>query len=210
MLQCIREWLFVFTQVDSNMKLVASFCVRPLPGVHSVPAHCELQAHADVSCFSSALFPRYPSRPLTATYLPFLELGKVVLGQQQLLCRWFVGISRGIKYLHQCRPAIVHRDLKPENVMLTSIDKYVSEAKVLDLGLHMRHAGRHVAATDMEGSFYGGTLYDAVALNGSVSGGPAGLLHLRCPLPPILFCSVCGLCIPAPSTAGSWVIHCLT
>lgn len=89
-------------------------------------------------------------------------------------CRWFVGIARGVKYLHQCRPAIVHRDLKAENVLLSSQDKSVAEAKVLDLGLHMRNRARTQVASDENSSFYGGSEYDAVAFNGSVYGGMLG------------------------------------
>lgn len=90
------------------------------------------------------------------------------------MCRWFIGIARGVKYLHSCRPAIIHRDLKPENVLLTSADVSASEAKVLDLGLHIRGRARSIAYGlngDREKSYYGGENYDAVALNGSVRAG---------------------------------------
>ncbi|NJR41466.1 MAG: protein kinase family protein [Akkermansiaceae bacterium] len=89
------------------------------------------------------------------------------------MCRWFIGIARGIKYLHSCRPAIIHRDLKPENVLLTSTDASSSEAKVLDLGLHIRGRIRSSAGLggDREPSYYGGNNYDAVMSNGSVRRG---------------------------------------
>lgn len=93
------------------------------------------------------------------------------------MCRWFIGIARGVKYLHSCRPAIIHRDLKPENVLLTSADVSASEAKVLDLGLHIRGRARSIAfglSGDREKSYYGGDNYDAVALNGSVRAGRSG------------------------------------
>lgn len=85
-----------------------------------------------------------------------------------------MGITRAIKYLHSCRPAIIHRDLKPENVLLTCTDITASEAKVLDLGLHIRGRARSIAyglTGDRETSYYGGENYDAVALNGSVRAG---------------------------------------
>ena len=90
-------------------------------------------------------------------------------------CRWFIGISRGVKYLHSCRPTIVHRDLKPENIMLTGADMSSNEAKVLDLGLHTRKTARHTLPGEMDGSWYGGTSYDAVKFNGSVYAGRGAL-----------------------------------
>ena len=80
--------------------------------------------------------------------------------------RWFVAIARGVKYLHACQPTIVHRDLKLENILLTTRDAASCEAKVVDLGLHMR--GRTVGG-DNEGSFYGGHAFDAAHHDGSLS-----------------------------------------
>lgn len=100
-------------------------------------------------------------------------------------CRWFIGIARGIKYLHSCKPPIIHRDLKPENVLLTSTDATSSEAKVLDLGLHIRGRSRSVTHVngDRETSYYGGENYDAVTANGSVrSGRMLGKLVVTQPL----------------------------
>jgi serine/threonine protein kinase len=99
-----------------------------------------------------------------------------------MACRWFIGVSRAVKYLHSCRPTIVHRDLKPENVMLTDADASCSEAKVLDLGLHMRKAARLTLPGDVEGSWYGGNAYDAIKFNGSVyfGGRPGGARALFC------------------------------
>lgn len=80
-------------------------------------------------------------------------------------CRWFVAIARAVKYLHSCKPPILHRDMKLENVMLTSTSTASSEAKVLDLGLHMR--GKYKSDW-IEGSFYGGSIYNEIDSNGSV------------------------------------------
>ena len=95
--------------------------------------------------------------------------------------RWFIGVARAVKYLHSCSPPIVHRDLKPENVMLTALDRAAAEAKVLDLGLHMRSRATALAAGD-EGSYYGGTLYDAALHNGSVYNATLGA-HLTSATP---------------------------
>lgn len=88
-------------------------------------------------------------------------------------------MSRAVKYLHSCSPPIVHRDLKPENVMLTALDRSTAEAKVLDLGLHMRNRAAHLIGAD-EGSYYGGTLYDAAQHNGSVYNATLGAARLHC------------------------------
>lgn len=96
-------------------------------------------------------------------------------------CRWFIAIARAIKYLHACRPSIIHRDIKPENVLLTARDASTAEAKLIDLGLHMRGRSRSGARVlqpgDREGSYYGGNNYDAALLNGSVYAGNAGALR---------------------------------
>lgn len=63
--------------------------------------------------------------------------------------------------------------MKPENVLLTSTDSSCSDAKVLDLGLHIRgRASRQFElGSTREESYYGGSTYDAVAFNGSVYAG---------------------------------------
>jgi serine/threonine protein kinase len=109
-----------------------------------------------------------------AKQLSFEKLRLCSLHFEVCICRWFIGIARAVKYLHACKPPIVHRDLKPENVMLTTHDKSAAEAKILDLGLHMRRKGTSMP-TD-EGSYYGGNLYDASVQNGSIGGGVAGKL----------------------------------
>ena len=94
--------------------------------------------------------------------------------------RWFIGVARAVKYLHSCRPAIVHRDLKPENIALTLRDTTASSAKVLDLGLHMRRNARLVLPGELEGSWYGGSVYDAAQFNGSVRAGAPLLVKCAC------------------------------
>lgn len=67
--------------------------------------------------------------------------------------------------------------MKPENVLLTSTDSSCSDAKVLDLGLHIRgRASRQFElGSTREESYYGGSTYDAVAFNGSVYAGTRAL-----------------------------------
>jgi len=63
--------------------------------------------------------------------------------------------------------------MKPENVLLTSTDSSCSDAKVLDLGLHIRGRAskQFELGSTRDESYYGGSTYDAVAFNGSVYAG---------------------------------------
>jgi hypothetical protein len=86
--------------------------------------------------------------------------------------------------------------------MLTAHDKSLAEAKILDLGLHMRN--KRVAFPGEEGSYYGGNLYDASVQNGSVGGGVAGTLppldiHV---LGKIIWCA--SACFVDPFTRKTW------
>ncbi|KAF2077450.1 hypothetical protein CYY_001223 [Polysphondylium violaceum] len=55
-----------------------------------------------------------------------------------------VDISRGMNFLHQCKPMVVHRDLKSANILIggSSIDTLV--AKVSDFGLSIKPVGKEV------------------------------------------------------------------
>lgn len=46
-----------------------------------------------------------------------------------------VDISRGLEYLHSCKPAVIHRDLSPNNVLLKKGMDGSFTAKIADLGV---------------------------------------------------------------------------